>query len=111
MTTAQLIVFESLEDFIRRQNNFYGHFNDKSFMGELRRKREYFLRFKNKNLDFELSLTRRVTDLIGNYANDGTLHSKLPWSDLYQGYKLISLDVLVSEIINDGLVDDYYLCR
>jgi|GEM_PF-6284723 len=107
---AEMVEFETTEDFKERQNNFYITFagSPKSrLIVEIYRGRLAFQRFATLYPDHleELDVKFRSTDYHDFTAQD--------WEELHNAYKTISklVDKADLDVAKDGRVDGWYLCR
>ncbi len=100
--------FESLDDFIRGQNNYYAYFLDDCDWGISHRERPPFRRFQEAHPEME----RKVTDATIR-ALRAESRQKLPYEQLWETYKIMSRLVFVDDrsVMRDGQPDKYFLIR
>ena len=121
--------FDSLDEFISGQNNFYLHFvvvNDPAAVRlgipdaliNYRRERGYFKRLKDNYGGMERALTSLFTELDKTTPHDKVIDAKSTdmWAQifLFESYKIMSGTVYSDEpgaIKPDGTVDDLFLTR
>ncbi|MBU4292879.1 MAG: hypothetical protein KJ770_02355 [Actinobacteria bacterium] len=105
---APQIEFESLDDFIKGQNNYYAYFLDDSEWGINYRERPPFKRFQESHPEMEREVTGATVQAVR--ANP---RQKLPYKQLWGTYKIMSDLVFVDDkyVMRDGKPDKYFLIR
>ncbi len=105
---APQIEFETLDDFIKGQNNFWHYFIEDNELGRLHREKvKAYSRFEEQNPELAQELMQRATRM--HKEND-----ELPWEDLYRAYQLMSKLVYEDDRHvrkEDGSLDTGILCR
>ncbi len=95
---------DSIKEFIKYQNNFYGYFLDYCEWGLLKRKKDYFVEFQKKYPKFEKELTEKITYLLKEFGTNILYDTKIfPYEDLFKAYSLIT------EIIKEKNLDSSYI--
>tara|TARA_Y100000294_G_scaffold177180_1_gene201743 strand:+ start:226 stop:552 length:327 start_codon:yes stop_codon:yes gene_type:complete len=82
--------FESLEQFIDEQNNYYAHFLKGNDWGETRRNRPHFRRFQKAHPELEREVTRKTCE--ARFKSE-----RLPYEQLYRTYEIMSQLVHVDD--------------
>ena len=105
---APIREYETLEDFIRGQNNYYAHFLDDCKWGQLYRERPYFKRFQEAHPEMEREVTGATVRAVRAEPRQ-----KLPYEQLWETYKIMSKLVFVDDkyVMRDGQPDAWFLCR
>jgi len=105
---APIRKYHTLEDFIKGQNNFYLHFIDDCYIGEIYRKRPHFRRFKKQYPRMEQEITKETVRAIR--ANP---RCELPYKKLWEAYKIMSKLVFLDDeyVMRNGKPDAWFLCR
>jgi len=75
--------FNSLDEFIRGQNNYYAHFLAGNPWGETRRRRPHFLKFQQQYPGLEEEVTRLTVEA-------RRTNSPLPFEKLFETYPMMS---------------------
>lgn len=124
--------YETLDDFVNRQNNFWHFFIKDSFMGILFRKEPVYARLRKRYPVFVRELTEKVTAYsdeesasamallnstearLGIPQKMPVLQHEMPYEDLYLAYHLMAELVYADDKgvrREDGSFNDKYLCR
>lgn len=104
---APQIEFRNLEDFTRRQYNYYAHFLDDCEWGNVYRAQAHFQRFQEANPEMEREVTLAVVRAVR------AENRNLPYEKLWESYKLMSKLVFSDDkyVMRDGKIDDCFLIR
>ena len=106
---APIREYKTLEDFIRRQNNFYVHFLDDRRLGnEVYRSTAHFKRFQEQHPEMEREVTKATVQ-----AARAKPIQKLPYEQLWEAYKIMSKLVFLDDeyVMRDGQPDALFLCK
>lgn len=106
---APQIEFQSLDDFVNKQNNFYMHFRDNCFeSNNIYRLRATFKRFQIQNPEMEQDVTKATIQVIKAWPEQ-----RLPYEQLWEAYNLMSKLVFVNDeyVMRGGQPDREYLIR
>jgi hypothetical protein len=106
---APQIEFETLDDFIEGQNNYYAHFLDDCHLGQLyRTKKVHFKRFQEAHPEMEREVTGATVRAVRAEPRQ-----RLPYEQLWETYKIMSKLVFVDDkhVMRDGQPDKYFLTR
>ena len=105
---APQIEFESLDDFVRGQNNYYAYFLDDCEWGINHRERPVFRRFQEANPQTEREVTGATVRAVRAEPRQ-----RLPYEQLWQTYRIMSQLVFVNDqyVMENGQPDKYFLIR
>lgn len=96
--------FETLDAFIKGQNNYYAHFLKDNPWGEIRRDRPHFRRFQDSHSGMEEEATRATCE-------SRSSSTRLPYEILFETYKIMSQLVFASDegVMTYSKPDEYLL--
>ena len=105
---APQIEFETLDDFIKGQNNYHIHFLDDFGFGKLYREALHFRRFQEAHPEMERDVTGATVRAVMAEPRQ-----KLPYEQLWETYKIMLKLVFVDDeyVMRDGQPDKYFLIR
>lgn len=106
--TVPQIEFESLDDFIRGQNNFYAYFLNDCEWGKSRRKTPHFERFQEAHPEMARIITNSTVEAVRAKPR-----KELPNEQLWGAYKIMSSLVFIDDkyVMRDNEPDKYFLTR
>ncbi|NMB66635.1 hypothetical protein GYA25_01075 [Candidatus Woesearchaeota archaeon] len=92
----------SIDEFIKNQNNFYAYFVDYCEWGLSKRKKDYFKEFQERYPKFEKELTERISNLIKESGVEILYKIKnFPYEDLFKAYSKM-VDIIKEKNLNNG---------
>lgn len=110
---APMHQYDSFEDFMKHQNNFWASFGAGGMMGEINGRKKYYQRFAILNPDMYVRLARGHRDIYARMVQGEETFDDPWWVEMYEAYKKVSQLVDMSDeyVIRDGEVDEYKLIR
>lgn len=110
---APMHQFDTFEEFMEHQNNFWASFGAGGMMGEINAQKKYYQRFAILNPDSYIRLARGHRDIYARMVGGEETFDDPWWVEMYEAYKKVSQLVDMSDeyVIRDGEVDAYKLIR